>query len=142
MRVYARNRPAVVGALLLLGFGIVAAFAPLIAPADPLQIEQTREALFNSRRVGITIAGTDTAGPRRAQPHDLRRPDRLADRARRDRHRGRVGVPLGLIWPGYVGGKLDELVIMRFVDAVMAMPGLILILAVDGARWAQRSRTR
>ena len=43
-----------------------------------------------------------------------------------------LGVPLGLI-SGYIGGKLDELIIMRIVDALMAMPGLILILAVTGA---------
>ena len=43
-----------------------------------------------------------------------------------------LGVPLGLL-AGYVGGKLDELVIMRFVDAVMALPGLVLILALTGA---------
>ena len=41
-------------------------------------------------------------------------------------------MPLGLI-SGYIGGKLDELIIMRIVDALMAMPGLILILAVTGA---------
>ena len=34
-RVYVRNRPAVVGAVLLLGFGLIAALAPLVAPADP-----------------------------------------------------------------------------------------------------------
>ena len=43
-----------------------------------------------------------------------------------------MGVPLGLL-AGYVGGKLDELVLMRIVDAFMAMPGLVLILAVTAA---------
>ena len=43
-----------------------------------------------------------------------------------------LGVPLGLI-SGYVGGKLDELLIMRIVDALMAMPALILILAMTAA---------
>ncbi len=42
-----------------------------------------------------------------------------------------VGVTLGLV-AGYVGGLVD-LVIMRFVDAVQAFPGLILALAITAA---------
>jgi peptide/nickel transport system permease protein len=38
-----------------------------------------------------------------------------------------IGVPLGLL-AGYRGGKVDSL-IMRMVDAVLAMPGLIIALA-------------
>lgn len=38
-----------------------------------------------------------------------------------------IGVPLGLL-AGYWGGKVDSL-IMRVVDAVLAMPGLIIALA-------------
>jgi len=38
-----------------------------------------------------------------------------------------IGVPLGLL-AGYMGGKVDNL-IMRAVDAVLAMPGLIIALA-------------
>ena len=125
VRVYVRNRPAVVGAVLLIGFGIVAAFAPLIATADPLQTEQTREAVFNSPSWDH-IAGTDRLGR-----------DVLSRTIFGTRIAWQIvivaigiavgfGVPLGLL-AGYVGGKLDELVIMRVVDAVMAMPGLILI---------------
>ena len=131
VRVYVRNRPAVVGAVLLIGFGIVAAFAPLIATADPLQTEQTREAVFNSPSWDH-IAGTDRLGR-----------DVLSRTIFGTRIAWQIvivaigiavgfGLPLGLL-AGYVGGKLDELVIMRVVDAVMAMPGLILILAVVGA---------
>lgn len=42
-----------------------------------------------------------------------------------------IGVTLGLI-SGYVGGFLDE-VVMRFVDAVQAFPGLVLALAITAA---------
>ena len=131
LRVYVRNRPAVVGAVILIGFGIVAALAPLLAPADPLQTEQTREAVFNSPSWDH-LAGTDRLGR-----------DVLSRAIFGTRIAWQIvlvaigiavglGVPLGLL-AGYVGGKLDELVIMRVVDAVMAMPGLILILAVVGA---------
>lgn len=40
---------------------------------------------------------------------------------------GSIGVPLGLL-AGYRGGKVDNL-IMRIVDATLAMPGLIIALA-------------
>lgn len=42
-----------------------------------------------------------------------------------------LGVTLGLV-SGYVGGLVDDL-IMRFVDAVQAFPGLILALAITAA---------
>jgi peptide/nickel transport system permease protein len=42
-----------------------------------------------------------------------------------------LGVTLGLV-SGYVGGVVDD-VIMRFVDAVQAFPGLILALAITAA---------
>jgi len=131
VRVYLRNRPAVAGAVLLLGFGIAAAFAPLLAPADPLQTDLRLEAVFQPPSWDH-LFGTDAQG---------------RDVLSRTLYGARIawqivlsaigvaivlGVPLGLL-SGYIGGKLDELVIMRIVDAVMAMPGLILILAVTGA---------
>ena len=131
VRVYVRNRPAVVGGLLLFGFGIVAAFAPLIAPADPLTTNLRLESVFQPPSWDH-IFGTDAQG---------------RDVLSRTLYGARIawqivlaaigvavvlGVPLGLL-SGYIGGKLDELIIMRIVDALMAMPGLILILAVTGA---------
>lgn len=131
VRVYVRNRPAVIGGLLLFGFGIVAAFAPLIAPADPLTTNLRLESVFQPPSWDH-IFGTDAQG---------------RDVLSRTLYGARIawqivlaaigvavvlGVPLGLL-SGYIGGKLDELIIMRIVDALMAMPGLILILAVTGA---------
>lgn len=131
VRVFVRNRPAVVGAFLLFAFGICAAFAPLIAPADPLTTNLRLESVFQPPSWDH-ILGTDAQG---------------RDVLSRTLYGARIawqivlaaigvaivlGVPLGLI-SGYIGGKLDELIIMRIVDALMAMPGLILILAVTGA---------
>jgi peptide/nickel transport system permease protein len=131
LRVYVRNRPAVVGAVLLFAFGIVAAFAPLIAPADPLEANLTLDGVFNPPSLDH-IAGTDALG------RDVLSRSIFGARiawqivlAAIGVAMG-IGVPLGLL-AGYIGGKLDELVIMRVVDAVMALPGLILILAVTAA---------
>ena len=121
--------------MLLIGFGIVAAFAPLIAPADPLEPNLTLEGTFQPPSWDH-IAGTDKLG---------------RDVLSRSIFGARiawqivlvaigvavgVGVPLGLL-AGYMGGKLDELVIMRLVDAVMAMPGLVLVLAITAALGTQ-----
>ena len=131
LRVYVRNRPAVVGALLLLGFAVVAAFAPWVAPADPLQIELARDTVFQppswDHLLGTDQQGRDVLsrtifGARIAWQVVLAAIGVSL----------MVGVPLGLI-SGYAGGKLDELVIMRLVDAVMGIPGLILVLAVTSA---------
>lgn len=131
VRVFVRNRPAVVGAVLLFAFGICAAFAPLIAPSDPLTTNLRLESVFQPPSWD-NLLGTDAQG---------------RDVLSRTLYGARIawqivlaaigvatviGVPLGLI-SGYIGGKLDELIIMRIVDALMAMPGLILILAVTGA---------
>ena len=117
--------------MLLLGFGLVAALAPLVAPADPYLTATTRDAVFNPPSWDH-LAGTDALGR-----------DVLSRTIFGARIAWQIvlvatgvavgiGVPLGLL-AGYVGGKLDELVIMRFVDAVMALPGLVLILALTGA---------
>ena len=131
LRVYMRNRPAVLGALLLFGFGVVAAFAPLIAPADPLEPNLTLDGVFNPPSFEH-IAGTDALG------RDVLSRTIFGARIAWQIVLAAIGVamaigvPLGL-FAGYIGGKLDELVIMRIVDAVMALPGLILILAVTAA---------
>jgi ABC-type dipeptide/oligopeptide/nickel transport system permease subunit len=131
LRIYVRNRPAVFGAFILFGFGIVAAFAPFVAPYDPLQADLCRECVFQAPTIEH-VAGTDLLGR-----------DVLSRTIFGARIAWQVvvvaigvaiciGVPTGLV-AGYVGGKLDELLIMRIVDALMAMPALILILAMTAA---------
>ena len=131
LRVYMRNRPAVVGAILLIGFGIVAAAAPLIAPSDPLQTNLSLAGIYQPPSLDH-IAGTDHQG------RDVLSRVIFGSRIAWQIVLAAIGVamvigvPLGLV-AGYIGGKLDELVIMRVVDAVMALPGLVLILAVTAA---------
>ncbi len=131
LRAYMRNRPAVLGAVLLLGFGIVAAFAPAIAPADPLKTNLSLDGIYQPP-AWDHIAGTDGQG------RDVLSRTIFGARIAWQIVLAAiglaiaVGVPLGLL-AGYVGGKLDELVIMRIVDALMAMPGLVLVLAITAA---------
>ena len=131
LRIYVRNRPAVFGAFILFGLGIVAAFAPFVAPYEPLKADLCSECVFQAPTIDH-VAGTDLLGR-----------DMLSRTIFGARIAWQVvvvaigvaiciGVPTGLV-AGYVGGKLDELLIMRIVDALMAMPALILILAMTAA---------
>lgn len=131
LAIFARNRPAVFGAFMLFGLGIVAAFAPQIAPYHPLEADLCSACVYQPPTLEH-VAGTDLLGR-----------DILSRTIFGARIAWQVvvvaigvalalGVPLGLI-SGYVGGKLDELLIMRIVDALMAMPALILILAMTAA---------
>jgi len=117
-----------VGASIVLFFVLVAIFAPLIAPYDPLEQSIAR------RFQGFSSAhwlGTDNLG------RDML--SRLIFGARVSLMVGlsatamgaSVGIVLGLI-SGYYGGKVDT-VIMRFVDILLAFPGLLLALGIVAA---------
>ena len=86
LRIFGHNRPAVIGAVLLAGFAVVAAFAPLIAPYPPLKADLCFACVYQPP-TWDHIGGTDLLGARCPEPHDIRRPNRLAGRARRDRRR-------------------------------------------------------
>ena len=49
-----------------------------------------------------------------------------------------VGVSLGLV-AGYLGGLVD-LLAMRFIDALLAFPALILAISITAALGPQRTR--
>jgi ABC-type dipeptide/oligopeptide/nickel transport system permease subunit len=118
-----RHQGLMIGGTLVLIIALSAIAAPWIAPFDPLAIDSTAiMAKPNPRH----LLGTDTLG---------------RDLFSRVLHGGRVslllglisvaislvlGVALGLI-AGFVGGRVDE-IIMRFVDVLLAFPGLLLAL--------------
>ncbi len=131
LRIFVRNRPAVVGAVLLFGLGIVAAFAPWIAPYPPLQADLCFACVYQPP-TWDHVAGTDLLG------RDVLSRTIFGARIAWQVVVVAIGVAIGISVPtglaaGYLGGKLDELVIMRIVDALMAMPALILILAMTAA---------
>lgn len=124
-----RRRPlALLGAFVIVFFVVLAAFAPLLAPYDPtatdfLAVRQAPSADY--------LLGTDDVG------RDVL--SRVIFGARASLLAGVIsvviamlmGVPLGLV-SGFYGGFVDEL-IMRFTDALLSFPFLILAVALAAA---------
>lgn len=118
---------AVAGLVLLLGLALLAAAAPYVTPHDPLQVRMERRLEPPGREFWL---GTDQYG------RDLL--SRLIYGARASLGTAglvlvsvmTVSVALGLA-AGYAGGMVDDL-IMRLVDTLLALPGLVLAVAIAG----------
>ena len=128
---FARRKPlGAVGGLIVLALVLTALLAPLISPHDPRQI--IREA---GNRVPVYVApsaaylmGTDHVG------RDIM--SRIIYGARISLYVGLGSVLIGVTgWflvgmvSAYAGPRVD-LVMQRVVDAMMAVPGLIIVLAI------------
>jgi len=109
----------------VLFFVLIALFAPLIAPYDPLKTDLTATLLPPSSTHWF---GTDELG------RDVL--SRIVYGARLSLLEGLiavglallVGVPLGMV-SGYVGGRFD-VVAMRLLDVLMAFPGVLLAIVI------------
>ncbi len=120
-----RNKLSVMGLVIVVAFVAMAILAPIISPYPPLAAHFTQAFQPPSAHHWL---GTDELG------RDVL--SRIIYGARGSLASGvmivglglLVGVPLGLI-SGYVGGIVDD-VIMRFVDAALAFPALVLALAI------------
>ena len=120
-----RRRGAMLGLAIVLVFVLLAVFAPLIAPQDPLQTSWSAVRKAPSAQY---LFGTDEIG------RDVL--SRVIWGARASLMAGLVsvciamalGVPIGLL-AGYVGGWVDG-VISRFTDSMLAVPFLILAIAL------------
>jgi peptide/nickel transport system permease protein len=126
LRRFARNPTGMIGAVLVLAFVLIALLAPWIASYEPtrtnwLAVRKPPSADF--------LFGTDDLG------RDVL--SRLAYGARASLLAGvvsvviafSVGVPVGML-SGYVGRWFDS-AIMRVVDALLAVPFLILAIALS-----------
>lgn len=124
LKLFLRNRGAVFGAAVLAAWILLAVFAPLIAPYNPLEVDFVG-------RVGPRadhLLGTDRLG------RDIL--SRILFGARFSLAIGVISVAIGLSFgtflgliAGYYGDRI-ETVIMRFVDALLAFPGILLALVV------------
>ncbi len=120
-----RRRGAMLGLLVVLLFVLMALFAPFISPHDPLA---TSWSAIRKAPGADYLFGTDEIG------RDVL--SRVIWGARASLQAGLVsvcialalGVPVGLL-AGYAGGWIDGL-ISRFTDAMLAVPFLILAIAL------------
>jgi peptide/nickel transport system permease protein len=120
-----KRKGAVLGAAVMLLMILLAVFAPLVAPYDPIATDwgAVRKAPSAAHWFGTDENGRDVLS-------------RVIWGARASLLAGvisvtialAVGVPIGLL-AGYVGGWLDSL-ISRFTDAMLAIPFLILAIAL------------
>jgi peptide/nickel transport system permease protein len=120
-----RRKGAMVALVVVVLFVLIALFAPLIAPFNPTQ---TSFGMVRKAPTWINWFGTDEVG------RDVL--SRVIWGARASLSAGLVsvgialgaGVPLGLL-AGYAGGWIDA-VLSRIVDAMLAIPFLILAIAL------------
>jgi peptide/nickel transport system permease protein len=120
-----RRPPALVGAVVVLGFVLLALGAPWLAPADPVQgnWSQLRKAPSWAHPFGTDDLGRDTLS-------------RVIWGTRISMRAGvlsillamAVGVPAGLV-AGYYRGAVDQIV-MRITDAWLSFPFLILAIGL------------
>jgi peptide/nickel transport system permease protein len=125
-----RNPAAIVGFTLVLIFAVAAAFAPLIAPHDPL------EGALEGRRLAAAPSWEHPFGLDQQGRDQL---SRVIFGARYSLLIGvvsvSVGLSIGLFFgaiAGYLGGMIDS-VIMRLMDIMLSIPGLLLAIGVVAA---------
>ena len=127
-----RNPGAIIGGFFVIVFVVVAVFAPAIAPYDPK--EQNLNLLVNGKPAGPSadhLFGVDLVGRDEFS--------RIVYGARYSLLIGVVSVAIGLSIglllgsiAGYIGGFVDSL-IMRLMDIMLAIPGLLFAIAIVAA---------
>jgi peptide/nickel transport system permease protein len=120
-----RRRGAMLGLAIVLLFVLIAFFAPLIAPQDPLQTSwsavrkaPSAQYLFGTDEIGRDVLSRVIWGARASLLAGLVSVSIAMA----------LGVPIGLL-AGYLGGWVDG-AISRFTDAMLAVPFLILAIAL------------
>ncbi len=120
-----RNPSAMAGAVILTVMIFLAVFAPVLAPYDPIdqdsqaiRAEPSRDHLFGADTFGRDVYSRVLYGGRKSLPIGLVAVGIAAI----------VGVSTGLA-AGYYG-RLFDTIIMRFVDLMLALPGILLALSL------------
>ena len=120
-----RRRGAMLGLAIVVIFVLIALFAPLIAPQDPLQTSwsavrkaPSAQYLFGTDEIGRDVLSRVIWGARASLLAGLVSVSIAMA----------LGVPIGLL-AGYMGGWVDG-TISRFTDAMLAVPFLILAIAL------------
>ncbi len=121
-----QNKLAVVGGIFTLLLILMAIFAPIVAPYNPSDQDYAK---FLQSPNAENLLGTDELG------RDIF--SRIIYGARVSIQAGiisvgialLIGIPIGL-FSGYYRGVLDEFVVMRFTDALLSFPPLVLALSL------------
>ncbi|MCB9116102.1 MAG: ABC transporter permease [Caldilinea sp.] len=128
LRRFAKEKTAVFGLAVIVFFALVAVFAPLLTPYDPLAQDipnglapPSAEHWLGTDKLGRDIFSRMLYGARISLGAGLG----VVLMA------GLVGTSVGIV-AGYVGGWLDE-ALMRITDIFFAFPSLILAMAIAGA---------
>ena len=126
-----RDPVAIIGAVIVVLFLLVAIFAPLLAPRDPLAqtlLSEIRPGNIPGSREGFPL-GVDNLG------RDIL--SRLIWGSRQSLLIGVVSTVLGVaagmalgILAGAFGGKVDT-VVMRFVDIMLSIPSLLMAISIS-----------
>jgi peptide/nickel transport system permease protein len=124
---FLKNRMAITGLAIVLLLALVMVLAPYIAPHDP--VEQKLDKRFLSPCLEYPM-GTDDLG--RCMMSRIIYGARLSLEIAfiTVAFITSIGIAAGLI-SGYYGGIVDD-IIMRFVDMMLAFPGIILALVIAG----------
>ena len=129
-----RNPNVIIGTVVILALVIIAAIAPLITPMDPIKQDiwekyaAPRGLIVEGKLNGTYILGADELG------RDVL--SRLIMGTRVSLLVAFIATSISLVFgvilgalAGYVGGRLDN-VIMRVMDVLLAMPGILLAIAI------------
>ena len=126
-----RDPVAITGAVIVVVFLLVAAFAPLLAPRDPYAqylLGEIRPGFIPGGREGFLL-GSDELG------RDLL--SRLIVGSRQSLLIGVVSTVLGVVvgmalgvLAGAFGGWVDT-VVMRFIDILLSIPGLLMAISIS-----------
>lgn len=122
------NKAALVGALIIVFYIVIAVFAPLLAPYDPYQIKLENKLMPPS---GDHWMGTDDKG------RDIL--SRIIYGSRLSMGVGFAAVFFGAFFGIIFGlvagfyGKWVDSIIMRMMDVMLAFPGILLALAIISA---------
>lgn len=122
-----RNRSAVPGLILVIFVVLIALFAQVIAPHDPNQ--QFAGKRFAKPGIEFPL-GTDALGRDTLSRLVYGARPSVGSAALATIFIALIGITLGMI-AGYLGGWVDE-VIMRVVEVLLALPSLLLALALVG----------
>jgi peptide/nickel transport system permease protein len=139
IRAFFRQRSAVIGLVILCLLLILAIFAPIIAPYDPVQVLIGVEDVQKREPPCVHVLGCAAERPQHIMGIDGNVRDewsRVLYGARVSLYVGFVtvgfailaGIILGAI-AGYVGGRPDDL-IMRTLDILLAFPSFLLAIAI------------